>query len=83
MGRYLGVDVHGGEPASETGMGVVPSDDDLCSLGLLEHVEHVLLVDWIHRFNRDGGSALGHGEDVDYLDGVVIDDLADEEAHDL
>lgn len=45
--RLLCVNIHTGEPAPETGMRVIPSDNVLVSLGLLKHIEHILLIDWI------------------------------------
>lgn len=62
---------------------MVPSHHDLVSLGLLEHVEHILLVDRVDGFYADGGSALRHSEYVSNLDGEVIDDLAEHQPHDL
>ena len=49
----LGVDIDAGEPAAETGVGVVPADNVLIALGLLEHVEHVFLIDRVDGFDGD------------------------------
>ena len=51
--------------------------------GLLEHVKHVCLEDVVNGLDADPSPALRHGEDVDDPDGVVVDKLAEHEAHDL
>lgn len=62
--RLLRVDVDVGEPASESGVGVVPADDHLGPAGLFEHVEHFSLEYVVDGFDGDGCAGLGHGEDV-------------------
>ena len=64
-------------------MGVVPAHHHLASAGLLEHVEHLGLVDRIDGLDADGRAGLRHAEDVDAVDGVVVDELAEHQAHDL
>ena len=51
--------------------------------GLLEHVEHVGLEDVVDGLDADPCPALRHGEDVDHPDRVVVDELAEHEAHNL
>jgi len=51
--------------------------------GLLEHVKHVCLEDVVNGLDADPSPALRHGEDVDDPYGVVVDELAEHEAHDL
>jgi tRNA (Thr-GGU) A37 N-methylase len=48
---YLSIDVDAREPATKAGMGVIPANDYFRALGLLEHVQHVLLIYWIHRLH--------------------------------
>mmetsp|Transcript_27721 Transcript_27721/g.65035 ORF Transcript_27721/g.65035 Transcript_27721/m.65035 type:complete len:332 (+) Transcript_27721:223-1218(+) len=79
----LGVDVGAGQPATEAWMGVVPTHDHLTSARLLQHVQHLGLVDRIDGLDADGRSRLRHAEHVDAVDGVVVDELAEHEAHDL
>ena len=79
----LGVDVGRAEPAAEAGVGVVPPHDHLPPPGLLEHVEHLGLVDRVDGLDADRRAGLGHAEHVDAVDGVVVDELAEHEAHDL
>mmetsp|Transcript_31889 Transcript_31889/g.93710 ORF Transcript_31889/g.93710 Transcript_31889/m.93710 type:complete len:331 (+) Transcript_31889:2125-3117(+) len=79
----LGVDVGRAQPAAEAGMGVVPTHHHLTAAGLLQHVEHLGLVDGIDGLDADAGARLGHAEHVDAVDGVVVDELAEHEAHDL
>lgn len=79
----LRVDIHAGQPASKTGVGVIPADDDLWAAGLFEHVKHLGLEDWVDGLDGDARSALRHGEDVDDLDCVIVDEFAEHEPHDL
>ena len=79
--KYLCIDIHAGEPAAEGRVGVVPPHNHLGPLGLLEHVEHVLLVDRVHRFHADWRAWLRHCEHVHYSDGVVVDHLPDQQPH--
>lgn len=72
----LGVYVDGGEPAAETGMGVVPAYYCFVASGLAKHIHHFGLKDGIDGFNGDAGTALGHCEDVDYSDGIVVHEFA-------
>lgn len=51
--RLLSVDVDVGEPASESGVGVVPTDDHLGPAGLFEHVEHFCLEYVVYGFDGD------------------------------
>ena len=51
--RLLGVDIDSRQPATESRMGMVPSDDHFGATRLLEHVEHLRLEDWIHGFDGD------------------------------
>jgi len=62
-------------------MGVIPTDTDLVPPDLLHHLHHVLLINWIDSLNRDCGAHLGHREDINHMNGVVIVDLADHESH--
>mmetsp|Transcript_687 Transcript_687/g.1083 ORF Transcript_687/g.1083 Transcript_687/m.1083 type:complete len:265 (+) Transcript_687:399-1193(+) len=79
--RRLRIDVGGREPAPESRMGVIPAHDHFASSCLLQHVEHFSLKYGIYRFDRHGCSALGHGEYVDAVDGVVVNELSEHEAH--
>ena len=80
---HLCGDIGTGEPAAETWMGMVPSDDILIATDLLHHVHELLLIDWVNRLDGDCRSHLRHREDIDDSDGVVVDDLAHHEAHDF
>jgi len=62
---------------------MVPSDDHLGSAGLLEHIEHLRLKHGVDGLDGDAGARLRHGEDVDDFDGVVVDKVAQHEAHHL
>lgn len=55
----------------------------LAPANLFEHVQHLGLKHGIDSLDRDAGSALGHGKDVHYLDGVFIHKFAKHEAHHL
>mmetsp|Transcript_46170 Transcript_46170/g.143021 ORF Transcript_46170/g.143021 Transcript_46170/m.143021 type:complete len:272 (+) Transcript_46170:250-1065(+) len=79
----LGVDVGAREPAAEAGVGVVPAHDHLRSPRLLQHVQHLGLEDGVHGLDADAVPGLRHGEDVHYPDSVVIDELAQHQAHHL
>lgn len=81
--RLLSVYIHTRQPTTETGMRVVPPHYVFVPLGLLKHVEHVLLIHWIHRLDRHQVAALGHGEYVHDLDGVLVDCLPEHQAHDF
>ena len=72
----LRVDVDAREPAAKPRVRVVPADDHLGAAGLLEHVEHLGLEDGVDGLDGDAGARLWHGEDIDALDGVVVDELA-------
>ena len=41
------------------------------------------MEDGIDGFDADAGSALGHGEDIDDADGVVVYEFAEHETHDF
>ena len=62
---------------------MVPPDNIFGSLSLLEQVEHVLLVGRVEGFDRNQVPALRHGEHVHHLDGVVVDDFPQHQAHDF
>ena len=79
----LGVDVGGGEPATKSGMRVVPAHDDLGTSRLSEHVHHVLLKGRIDAFDTDGSTRLRHSEDVHAVNGVFVDELSEHESHDF
>ena len=79
----LGVDVGRAQPAAEAGVGVVPAHHHLPPAGLLEHVEHLGLVDGIDGLDAHRRTRLGHAEHIHTIDGVVVDELAEHEAHDL
>mmetsp|Transcript_120 Transcript_120/g.157 ORF Transcript_120/g.157 Transcript_120/m.157 type:complete len:260 (+) Transcript_120:259-1038(+) len=79
----LCVDVSGGEPASESWMGMVPSNHHFSSARLLEHVEHFGLEYRIDGFDGYGGTGLWHGKYVDAVDGVIVYELSEHEAHDF
>mmetsp|Transcript_10239 Transcript_10239/g.21461 ORF Transcript_10239/g.21461 Transcript_10239/m.21461 type:complete len:286 (+) Transcript_10239:190-1047(+) len=81
--RTLRIDIRRTQPAAEPGVGVIPPHDHLAPPRLLEHIEHFRLEDGIDGLDADRRSGLGHGEDVDAVDGVVVDELAEHEAHDF
>jgi len=80
---YLSVDVDTWEPASETWMRMVPSDNDLRSLCLFKHIKHVLLINWIYWFDWNWCSALRHSKYVDYFDCVIVNYLSQHQSHHL
>ena len=62
---------------------MVPTDCNLISADLLHHLHELLLVHSVNGLNTDGGSSLGHGEYINHCNGIVIDYIADHQAHDL
>uniref|UniRef100_A0A182QDZ9 Uncharacterized protein n=1 Tax=Anopheles farauti TaxID=69004 RepID=A0A182QDZ9_9DIPT len=74
--RLLRVDIDTGQPASETGMGMVPSNHHLRATGLLQHVQHFRLKHGINGFDGHTGTSLWHSEHINHLHSVVIDKLA-------
>lgn len=50
---------------------------------LPQHVHHLGLEDGIDSLDGDTGTRLWHGENVHDLDGVVVDELAEHQTHDL
>lgn len=64
-------------------MRMVPTDDILLTSDLLHLLHELLLEDGVDGFDRDSGSHLRHGEDIDDCDGVLVDDFAHHEAHDF
>lgn len=50
---------------------------------LAQHVHHLGLEHRVDSLNGDAGTGLWHGEDVHNLDGVVVDELAQHQTHDL
>ena len=64
-------------------MRVVPPNNHLGPSSLLEHLYHLSLKDVIDGFDGDGCAGLGHGEDVDHLDRVLVHEFAEHEAHDF
>lgn len=80
---FLCLNISARQPATETRMRVIPANTDLVSSDLFHHVHEFLLVYWINRLNTDSGTTLWHREHIYYVDGVVIMDLADHEAHDF
>mmetsp|Transcript_16222 Transcript_16222/g.26568 ORF Transcript_16222/g.26568 Transcript_16222/m.26568 type:complete len:280 (-) Transcript_16222:40-879(-) len=79
----LSADIDSREPASESRVRVVPSDNSLRTASLFEHVEHVLLEDLVDGLDTDACSLLGHGKDVDTTHSVLVDKLTEHQAHDL
>lgn len=65
--HLLRIDIHVRQPTSKTRMRVIPPDDHLGPTRLLQHVQHLCLKDVIDGFDRDRGSGLRHGKDVDTL----------------
>jgi len=79
----LGHHISSGQPWPETWMRMVPADAVLVAADLLHHVHELLLVNWINGLNRNCGSRLRHGEDIDHRDSVVVNDLAHHQTHDF
>ena len=79
----LGIDVRARQPAPEPGMRMIPPHHHLPPPRLLQHVEHLGLKHGIHRFHGYASPGLRHGEDVHAVDGVVVHELAEHEAHDF
>mmetsp|Transcript_19836 Transcript_19836/g.54762 ORF Transcript_19836/g.54762 Transcript_19836/m.54762 type:complete len:352 (+) Transcript_19836:2-1057(+) len=79
----LRVHVRAGEPATETGVRVVPAHDHLGPACLFQHVEHLCLENWINGLHAHAVAGLGHREDVANADGVVVDEFAKHQAHHL
>jgi hypothetical protein len=71
------------KPATIGRVRMVPPDAIFHSTSDSEQLDHLLLVNGVDAFDWDAARCLGHGEDVDNFDGVVINDIANQETHDL
>ena len=60
---------------------MVPAYFQTLNTYLLEHFVHFESVDVVGWFDGDGGADLWHWEDVRHMDRVIIDYLAEHEAH--
>mmetsp|Transcript_9449 Transcript_9449/g.14233 ORF Transcript_9449/g.14233 Transcript_9449/m.14233 type:complete len:256 (+) Transcript_9449:310-1077(+) len=79
----LCVHIDSREPASESRVGMIPSNYHLRTSCLLKHVEHIGLKDWVHSFYTYTGTMLRHGEHVDTRDGILVYKLSKHEPHHL
>jgi len=80
---FLGFDIGSRQPASETWMGVIPSNWNLISSDLLHHFHELGLIYCIDRLYTDSRSCLWHRENVDHSNGIIIVDFSNHEAHNL
>lgn len=81
--RLLGVDIDTRQPTAKSWVGVIPPHDRFRPSGLFQHFEHSRLENVIDRFDGDSRPGLGHREDIDDLNSVVVHKLAQHETHDL
>ena len=79
----LGLHIGSWEPWAKSGMGVIPSNTHLISANLLHHIHELLLENRIYWFYTDSSSFLGHREDVNNSDCIIIMNLSHHQAHDF
>mmetsp|Transcript_17893 Transcript_17893/g.36694 ORF Transcript_17893/g.36694 Transcript_17893/m.36694 type:complete len:256 (+) Transcript_17893:205-972(+) len=79
----LRVDINAGEPAAESRMRVIPTNNHLRSPSLLEHIKHLRLEDGIHSLHANSCSALRHCENIANANGIVVDKVSKHKTHDL
>lgn len=66
----LSIDIDSGQPAAETWMTMVPSDNHFWSASLFQHIQHFRLKNRVDRFDRNACSGLRHGKHVDDFYGL-------------
>lgn len=62
---------------------MVPADHDLIPADHFLVLKHFRLVGGVHSLHTDCRLQLGHREDVDHLNGVLIDELSQHDSHDF
>uniref|UniRef100_A0A7S0CMA4 Uncharacterized protein n=1 Tax=Proboscia inermis TaxID=420281 RepID=A0A7S0CMA4_9STRA len=73
--RILGINIHPTQPAPEPRVGMIPPHHHLRPPRLFQHIQHFGLEYRVHRFDAHAGAGLGHGEDIDAVDGVIVHEL--------
>eukprot|EP00635_Sarcinochrysidales_sp_CCMP3193_P012987 CAMPEP_0118920032 /NCGR_PEP_ID=MMETSP1166-20130328/18864_1 /TAXON_ID=1104430 /ORGANISM="Chrysoreinhardia sp, Strain CCMP3193" /LENGTH=156 /DNA_ID=CAMNT_0006860569 /DNA_START=967 /DNA_END=1437 /DNA_ORIENTATION=+ len=79
----LCVDVNPRHPAAEARVRVVPAHHHLRSARLLQHLQHLCLEHRVDSLNRHAGARLWHGENIDTVDRIVVDELSQHQSHHL
>mmetsp|Transcript_33752 Transcript_33752/g.60745 ORF Transcript_33752/g.60745 Transcript_33752/m.60745 type:complete len:228 (+) Transcript_33752:240-923(+) len=75
--RTLRINIRGTQPTPKPRMGMIPPHHHLPPPRLLQHIQHLRLKHRIHRLHTHTGTTLRHGEHIDAVDGVVVDELAE------
>mmetsp|Transcript_37370 Transcript_37370/g.45064 ORF Transcript_37370/g.45064 Transcript_37370/m.45064 type:complete len:277 (-) Transcript_37370:411-1241(-) len=75
--RILGVNIDPTQPAPEPRVGMIPPNHHLRPPRLFQHIQHFGLKHRIDRFDTHTRPTLGHGEDIDAVDGVIVHELSE------
>ena len=62
---------------------MVPADHNLVPADDFELLHHVCLIGRVDGLDTDRGLELGHREDIDHLDRVLVDELTQHDTHHL